>query len=125
MKPLLVYVAGPYTPTDMSNIDAAQHELEMNIRRAVAVAERVLAKGHIPFIPHTHTQGYALRARKCYRGAKANELFYSWDNVILERCDAIVQYAPSPGADNEYALAAKLGLLLYKNVEDLPDAVHS
>lgn len=117
---LLIYVAGPYTPHDMSNIDVAQRELEENVRIAVDAATDIIRKGHIPFIPHTHTQGFALRTSLEQNDELAEQLYYRWDDVILARCDAIYLVAHSPGADNEWDLAGELGLLQFRFMEEIP-----
>ncbi len=115
-KRLLVYVAGPYTPTGGGDIDTLVRELEHNLCRAVEAAEAVLCRGHVPIIPHTHTNGYARRTVL----PQTSGLYYHWDKEVLARCDAIYRYAHSFGADREWRWAKEMGLLRVSKVEELP-----
>lgn len=117
-KSLLIYVAGPYSPRCPGGIDIQLRKVEENIRAAVKVAEQVLAKGHAPFIPHTHTNGFAVRTDV----EQSYELYLGWDTVILPRCDAIVltQWPPRFGYLREWKRAKALGLIMFKKVEDIP-----
>jgi len=117
MKRLLVYIAGPYTPRGGGDIDALMREVEHNLRRAVEVAEEVICRGHVPFIPHTHTYGFGVRTSL----PQASDLYYQWDREILRRCDAILRYDRSFGADREWRWAGEFGLLRANRVDELPE----
>ena len=45
MKPLLIYIAGPYTASDRQGIDR-------NVNRAIDVGIEIFNKGHFPYVPH-------------------------------------------------------------------------
>ncbi|MDP2364017.1 MAG: hypothetical protein Q8M94_09640, partial [Ignavibacteria bacterium] len=42
LKPMLIYISAPYSLGDVVS----------NVRFACEVGDKILAKGHIPFIPH-------------------------------------------------------------------------
>jgi len=116
-QPLLVYVAGPYTPSNRdADIDTQMREVEANVRRAVRAGEEVIRRGHVPFIPHTHTNSFAFRTVL----PQSTELYYVWDRSILARCDVIYRFARSPGADREWDWAKELGLIRVTTVDRLP-----
>jgi len=93
-----------------------------NVKRAVEVAEQVHERGHHPYIPHlTHYQHKILQEiRPGY--VPTYERWLEYDYMILERCDAILRYAHSPGADLEWKKAGELGLLRYEYPNELPPA---
>lgn len=117
MTRLLVYIAGPYSPQEKGDFDSQARQVEENIRQAVHVADEVLLRGHVPFIPHTHTQGFGLRT---YLPQTSN-LYYQWDKEVLRRCDAILRYRRSFGADREWEWAREMGLLQVEDVNELPE----
>jgi len=116
-KRLLVYVAGPYSPQEEGDIDSQMRQVEENVRRAVHTAEEVILRGHVPIIPHTHTQGYALRTNL----PQTSDLYYYWDREILRRCDAILRYGHSFGADREWKWGHEFGLLCVEGANELPE----
>ena len=92
-----VYVAGPYTngyPPE-------------NVRRAYAVAERLVAMGFEPYIPHA-SMLWDIYSPHEY------EYWMARDMAWLEQCDAIVRMpGVSPGADRECAWAVKNDIPVY------------
>jgi len=117
MKRLIVYIAGPYTPRGGGDIDAQMREVEHNLRRAVEVAGEVILRGHVPMIPHTHTNGFAMRTEL----PQASDLYYQWDKEILHRCDAILRFDRSFGADREWKWAGEFGLIRVSRADELPE----
>jgi len=100
----LIYISAPYTLGDTAQ----------NVRRAIEVADILLARGHIPFIPHlTHFWHFI--------SPKTHREWMEIDKAILERCDAVLRLdGESRGADEEVAHAEKMGLKIYWSLEEVP-----
>ena len=114
MKEILVYVAGPVSAYGASHHDAVRVQTQ-NVERGIDVGMEVLVAGFYPFIPHL-THYFHLRAPEDY-GA----LYYEWDNVVLRRCDVLLKFASSRGADAEEELAKSLGIPVVYSVEELKE----
>ena len=98
MKPLLVYVAGPLHTSGI--------ELE-NVRRALQVAERIVAIGHVPFVPHLTSFWHLVFPHE-------RDYWLQLDNAVLSRCDMIYRMrGESHGADAEVELAKTMGMRVY------------
>lgn len=106
VKPMLIYVAAPYSLGDLVS----------NVRFACEVGDKILAKGHIPFIPHlSHFWHFV--------SPKSYEEWLRIDRAFIPRCDALLRVdGKSPGADMEVDLAKRLGVPIYYSLEDIPDA---
>lgn len=103
MKPL-IYIAGPYTCPDPV----------LNTRKAVAVAESVLALGGAPVVPHLTMLWHLI-------SPKPVDEWYRLDLDVLEHCAAVVRFAgASAGADKEVAFAQNHGIPVYYGTDD-PD----
>lgn len=95
-KPL-IYIAGPYTKGDV----------ELNVRNALAMAEKVIQKGGLPFVPHlSHFWHLTF--------PKALQWWYAYDIQLLKRCDGLVRLmGESEGADQEVVIAIDLRIPVY------------
>lgn len=112
MKPLVIYIAGPYS--------AETHaERIVNTERAMQAGHEVLQRGHWPFIPHLLHFFDDWRWWQ-HHGRLGPEDYMQWDFATLRRCDALLYVAPSPGADRELALARELRLPIYLSADDIP-----
>lgn len=100
-----VYIAGPYTSGNVNE----------NVRIAVNTAEQVKSLGLVPFVPHLyhlwdlinpHSYGYWM------------ELCLGW----VPKCQAVFRImGDSKGADQEVALAEKLGIPVVHYSSQLKD----
>ena len=98
---LRVYVAGPYTKGDTI----------LHIRNAILAAEKLRARGFCPFIPHL-TAFWHLIAPSPY------EEWLDLDNQFLPCCDVLLRLpGVSAGADLEVALARKLSMFVYTDID--------
>ena len=99
-----VYIAAPYS----------KGETAINVRNAILAADKVLEKGHIPFIPHlTHFWHYI--------SPKPWETWLKIDQDWLEVCDAVLRLPGlSIGADMEVDIAQKAGKPIFYSIEELP-----
>lgn len=96
MKPL-VYVAGPYTRPDPI----------LNTRRAIYVADELVADGAAVVIPHLSLLWHLVSPQPI-------DEWYSRDLDILDHCHALVRFpGESSGADKEVNRARELGLSVF------------
>ena len=99
-----IYIAGPYTKGDVA----------INVRSAILAGNRVLEKGHIPYIPHLTHFWHLLYPRP----------WSDWlmiDKEFLKLCDCVWRLpGDSNGADEEVALAINLNIPIFYSFEDIP-----
>lgn len=106
------FVTGPYSaPT--------KEEEERNIQRAIEMGRIVFQKGYYPIVPH-------LLVREYYdpeddSGVFGYEPLMQYTLAIVPKCDILLLYDHSPGADREWKLAESLGKTIYFHVDELPD----
>jgi len=94
----LVYIAAPYTIGNK----------EKNVLRAIIVAEMLIKKGYIPYVPFLNY--FWNRFFK-----HPPKFWYDYDNHWLAKCDYIVRISgKSIGADKEMKLARKLKIPILK-----------
>jgi Domain of unknown function (DUF4406) len=98
-----IYVAGPYTNGDVA----------VNVRNAFKVANDLADLGFAPFVPHS-THFWHLIFPRPY------EFWLDLDNQFLPCCDALIRIpGDSSGADREVALAHKLNLPVFTEIDAL------
>lgn len=91
-----LYISGPYTNGDPV----------INVRKAVEVADILLAAGHVPIIPHLSHLWHIISPHSWQEWIKL-------DLLLLERCDGMIRIqGESKGADLEEARAHELGLFV-------------
>lgn len=106
MRPLVIYIAGPYSAPDPC----------INTHRAIAYADVLLQRDLcVPVVPHLSHFWHTMHPHP----------YGDWirmDLALLERCDGVIRLAgDSPGADGEVARANELGLPVYSEVFSTPD----
>lgn len=88
----------------------------MNVRLACEIGDKILAKGHIPFIPHLSHFWHFL-------SPKSYDEWLRIDSAIIPKCDALLRVnGESKGADMEVKLAWGLGIPVYYSLEEIPNA---
>ncbi len=103
-KPMLIYVSAPYSLGDVVS----------NVRFACEIGDKILAKGHIPFIPHLSHFWH-------YLSPKSWEEWLRIDSAIIPKCDALLRMnGASVGADLEVELAKSLGIPVYSSLDSIP-----
>jgi len=113
MRPLRIYVAGPYTAPTREQVD-------VNIARASEATAVLLRKGHYPFSPINMTAHFD----ELYPDIDKDTYIKS-DLKWLELCDAILLlpgWQESEGAKLEYKRAEEMGLTMYFHVYSIPEA---
>jgi len=105
IKPsLIIYVSAPYTLGDVVS----------NVRFACEIGDRLLGKGHIPYIPHLSHFWH-------YLSPKPYEEWLRIDKAFIPRCDALLRMnGESKGADLEVEMAKELGIPVFYSLEEIP-----
>jgi hypothetical protein len=102
MKPLRVFIAGPYTHFD----------LVVNVRQAVLAGVEIVQAGHTPFIPHLFHFAHLL-------SPQPDETWTTLSLRWLETCHFLLRlHGYSPGADVEVERAQYLRIPVYYNLPD-------
>ena len=111
MKPLLIYVAGPYS-------GSSRPEIDENVNRAIDHGIEIFNRGHFPYVPHL-TDLIDRRAKE-----RGNEMswsdFMAWDAPWLKVCDALLFIGESKGANIELEEAKQLGLTVFYSISEIP-----
>lgn len=106
---MIIGVAGPYSaPT--------AQERQCNLDRMNEAAARLLEMGHTPLIGVN-------AALPVIAQAKVNDEYEGIMRIslaVIDRCEALLLVAPSPGALRERDLVAAKGLPVYYSLEEVP-----
>lgn len=98
-----IYLAGP-----ISSDPERHHE------NAVNVANEIIDLGHNPYVPNLVL---AMERKK----PRDYETWMALDEDWLRQCDALYRIpGESPGADREMKVAQKLGLIIFRDITDIP-----
>ena len=111
MKPLLIYVAGPYT-------GSSRWEIDQNVNRAIDAGIDIFGKGHFPYVPHL-TDLVDRRARETGKELSWGD-FMAWDAPWLRVCDALLFIGESRGANIELEEARRLGKTIFYSSNEVP-----
>lgn len=96
-----VYVAGAYTKGDVA----------LNIRRVIEVADKLVAAGHTPFVPHLYHLWHLI-------SPKDYEVWMRLGQEWLLVCEAMIRLpGDSSGSDDEESVAWERGIPVYNDVE--------
>lgn len=120
-RALLVYVAGPYSPKMPKEWERTEAELEAprfilkNVNTAIQIGLQVMDKGHVPLVPHLTYYMHMASPKPL-----PQQFWYNFDFMAMERCDAILRFAHSFGADKEYDRMQVLGKLCWDSIDQVP-----
>lgn len=120
-KPMVVYIAGPYTATkgDMHDAPRVAHH---NTENAIRAGIEVMKKGHFAYIPHlTHFIHLQMRDDE----AMTNGFWYQYDINWLEKCEALLYLGSSRGADAELKWAQEHNLKIFYSLDEIPNVSNS
>lgn len=117
---MLILIAGPYrsgTKNDPKLIQANMDNLE-------AVALPIFRKGHIPMIGEWVANPLIeLAGSKEVGDTIFTEIQYPTAHRLLAKCDAVLRIeGASKGADQDVEIAIDLGLKVYYDLNEIPDA---
>ncbi len=117
---MLILIAGPYR----SGTNNDPKLIKANMDRLESVALPLFRKGHVPMIgewvanPLIELAGF-----KEIGDAIFNEIQYPTAHRLLTKCDAVLRIqGDSKGADQDVKLAQELGLPVYYDLKDIPNA---
>ena len=106
-KKMIIYISGPYSLGDVAE----------NVRNACLAGNQILAKGHIPFVPHLTHLWHLITP-------KAQQEWLDIDLALIPRMDALLRLqGESKGADDEVALAKSLGIRVYYSLQEIRESV--
>jgi hypothetical protein len=81
---------------------------------------RLAEAGHLPVVPHL---SHYLDRHATRSGLSLPYRFWmDLDLALLARCDGLLSIGSSPGADQERAEAERLGLPVWRSVDEVPPA---
>jgi hypothetical protein len=105
---MIIGVAGPYSA-------ATAAERQENLDRMNKAAARLLEKGHIPLIGVNAAlpvveQGDSLDRYKAMMDISM---------TVIDKCEALLLLAESPGANRERDLILSKGLRVYNNIDEI------
>ena len=117
---MLILIAGPYR----SGTNNDPKQIQANMDRLEAVALPVFRKGHIPMIGEWVANPLIELAGSTEVGdAVFNEIQYPTAHRLLTKCDAVLRIeGASKGADQDVEIAKELGLKVYYDLKEIPDA---
>lgn len=117
---MLILIAGPYRGG--TNDDPVL--IQKNLENLEAMALPIFRKGHVPIIGEWVALPLLQKAGSTKPGDDIwNEIQYPVAHRLLEKCDAILRIpGASNGADNDVKKAKELGLKIYYEITDIPDA---
>lgn len=108
-KRLRVYIAGPYSSDD-------KKKRQENIDHAERVAMGLFKKGHTVYLPHKTTEHWDEKCPASY------EDYFEFHSSWLPLCDALFYIGSSKGADRELEMAKKSKMIIFKSIEEVPNA---
>lgn len=116
----MILIAGPYRSGTNNNPEL----IKKNMDRLESVALPIFRKGHIPVIGEWIANPLIRLAGSKEIGDEVfTEIQYPAAHRLLPKCDAILRIeGESKGADQDIAIGEKLGLKIYYDVDEIPDA---
>lgn len=102
-----IYIAGP--------LNHGSEQEKENISKALSMAQRLIIKGHTPFVPHLYAHladEYPILDEKTMLALVMS---------FLPVCDAVLRLpGTSPGADKEVQRALALKMPVFYNFDEVP-----
>ncbi len=117
---MMILIAGPYR----SGTDNDPKLIKKNMDNLESMALPIFRKGHVPMIGEWVANPLIELAGSKEVGDEIfNEIQYPTAHRLLAKCDAVLRInGESKGADQDVVIAKKLGLKIYYDLNDIPDA---
>ncbi|MEC7263752.1 MAG: DUF4406 domain-containing protein [Bacteroidota bacterium] len=117
---MMILIAGPYRSGTQNDPILIQR----NMDRLEAQALPIFRKGHVPMIGEWVANPLiGLAGSKEVGDEIFNQIQYPVAHRLLRKCDAILRIeGESIGADKDVELARELGLKIYYDINEIPDA---
>ena len=117
---MMILIAGPYR----SGTQNDPIRIKRNMDKLEAQALPIFRKGHVPMIGEWAANPLIeLAGSKEVGDDVFNEIQYPVAHRLLKKCDAVLRIeGASVGADKDVELARTLGLKIYYDINEIPDA---
>jgi hypothetical protein len=116
-KSMLILIAGPYR----SGTGGDPAAIAANLARLEAAAWPVFAAGHLPVIGEWLALPILASVGAGPTDPLAEEVLYPTAGRLLHHCDAVLRLpGASTGADQDVAIARRLGLPVYHDIGEVP-----
>lgn len=110
---MIIGVAGPYSAD-------TEEQKQKNLDAMNQAAAAILAKGHTPLIGVNAAlpvvEQSTLTGQECY------DAIMDISMAVIDKCEALLLIAESPGANRERDLILSKGLPVYYSINEVPDA---
>jgi len=114
---MLILIAGPYK----SGTGGDPEAMAANLAKLEAAAWPVFEAGHIPMIGEWVALPVLRSAGATVLSDLADQVLYPTAQRLLQHCDAVLRLpGRSAGADQDVAIATRLGLPVYHDVAEIP-----
>lgn len=119
-KPMMILIAGPYRSG--TNDDPVL--IQKNVEAMESYALAIFRAGHIPILGEWLALPLVSMAGSKQVGDDAfNEIFHPVATRLLAKCDAVLRVGgPSSGADEMVRIGREMGLRIYTNPAEIPQA---
>jgi len=119
-KAMMILIAGPYR----SGTNDDPKAIQANVELMQSYALPIFRAGHIPMLGEWLALPLVeLAGSKKIGDGPFNEIFHPIATRLLEKCDAVLRVGgPSAGADEMVRVGQSLGLKIYTNSSDIPQA---
>ena len=107
---MLIAVAGPYSAH-------TEKQKKKNLDAMNEAAARVYEKGHIPVIG----VNAALFVLEKLTGESKRKAMMDISLAVVDKCDALLLIAESPGANQERDLILASGKKVFNHIDEIPD----
>ena len=108
---MIIGVAGPYSAE-------TEEQKQANLDAMNSAAARLLEKGHTPLIG----VNAALPVIKQANVAEPYKAIMEISMAVIDKCEALLLIAESPGANKERDLVLAKGFPVYHHIDEVPDA---
>ena len=114
---MMILIAGPYR----SGTGDDETKMAANLARLEEAAWPIFRAGHVPMIGEWVALPVLRSAGATITDPVAEQVLYPTAERLLQHCDAVLRLpGESRGADQDVAVATRLGLPVYDRVEDVP-----
>jgi hypothetical protein len=119
-KAMMILIAGPYRSG--TNDDPVL--ISRNVQTMESYALPIFRAGHIPILGEWFALPLVALAGSRKIGDEAfNEIFHPIASRLLQKCDAVLRVGgPSTGADEMVRIGRSLGLKVYSEAAEIPEA---
>ncbi len=120
MKSMMILIAGPYR----SGTSDDPARMAANLSRLEAAAWPIFQKGHVPMIGEWAALPILRGAGGGAPGSAVYDaVMHPTAHRLLSKCDGVMRLpGASVGADNDVRIAVELGIPVWHDLKEIPDA---